>query len=49
MLALIDSPELINDDCYGDGWLVKLNLPLKAELNELLSPAEYEAQLKAEA
>ncbi len=39
--TLVDSPELINDDCYGEGWLVKISLPSKAELNELLSPAEY--------
>ncbi|NMB46922.1 MAG: glycine cleavage system protein GcvH [Firmicutes bacterium] len=47
--ALMDSPELINSDCYGEGWLIKLCPPQKTELDELLSPAEYEAQLKAEA
>ncbi len=47
--ALIDSPELVNDDCYGEGWLVKLSLPEEAELEELLSPAQYEELLKAEA
>lgn len=45
--ALIDSPELINDDCYGEGWLIKLSLVDKAELDELLSPEEYEAEIKA--
>ncbi|NLJ23863.1 MAG: glycine cleavage system protein GcvH [Firmicutes bacterium] len=45
--ALVDSPELVNDDCYGDGWLVKLSLPEKVELDELLSPEEYEAQIEA--
>lgn len=45
--ALVDSPELVNDDCYGEGWLVKLSLPEKAELDELLTPEEYEAQIEA--
>lgn len=47
--ALVDSPELVNDDCYGEGWLVKLSLPEKAQLDELLSPEEYEAQIEAQA
>ena len=47
--ALIDSPELINDDCYGEGWLVKLSLDGEAELDELLSPAEYQELLETEA
>ncbi|MGI6566102.1 MAG: glycine cleavage system protein GcvH [Firmicutes bacterium] len=47
--ALVDSPELINDDCYGEGWLVKLSLDGEAELDELLSPAEYQELLETEA
>ena len=38
-------PELVNDDPYGDGWLVELDLTDESELDDLLSPEEYESQL----
>ena len=38
---LIDNPELINDDPYGDGWLIKLDPADDSELDELLSAEEY--------
>ncbi|MEC9489464.1 MAG: glycine cleavage system protein GcvH [Halanaerobiales bacterium] len=38
---LIDNPELINDDPYGDGWLVKVDPADDSELDELLSAEEY--------
>ncbi|NLY52318.1 MAG: glycine cleavage system protein GcvH [Firmicutes bacterium] len=47
--ALVDSPELINDDCYGEGWLVKLSPETDAELDGLLSAEEYEKLLEKEA
>lgn len=43
--ALEGEPELINDDPYGDGWLVELDLADEGELDDLLSPEEYESQL----
>ena len=46
--GLADSPESVNDDPYGDGWLVKLRLSDPAELDQLLSPEEYEAFIEAE-
>lgn len=46
--ALFDAPELVNDDCYGEGWMVKLELDDSAELNELLSAQEYTAFVKEE-
>lgn len=46
--ALVDSPELINDDCYGEGWLIKLSPDTEAELDELLSAEEYEKLLERE-
>ncbi len=46
--ALFDAPELVNDDCYGEGWMVKLELDDNAELNELLSAQEYTAFVKEE-
>ena len=36
-----DSPELINDDPYGDGWLFKIEIRDRAELDDLMGPDEY--------
>jgi len=38
---LIDNPELINNDPYGDGWLIKVEPADDSELDELLSAEEY--------
>jgi len=38
---LEDSPELINQDPYGDGWLIKFKINDPAGLDELLSAADY--------
>lgn len=38
---LEDNPELINDDPYGDGWIIKMKINDSSELNDLLSPGEY--------
>lgn len=35
-------PELVNDDPYGDGWMVKISVSDESQLNELMSPDEYE-------
>lgn len=45
--ALNDSPELINEDCYGDGWLVKIAPSNQGELETLLTAAEYKDQIEA--
>jgi glycine cleavage system H protein len=39
--ALADAPETINEDPYGDGWLVKVTMSNQAELEQLLSAEEY--------
>ena len=39
--ALKDSPEQINEDSYGDGWLVKVRLSDPGEADELLDAAAY--------
>ncbi len=39
--AIIDTPEAINDDPYGDAWLIKVELSNKDEIDELLSADEY--------
>jgi glycine cleavage system H protein len=40
--ALASAPELVNKDCYGEGWLVKLEAKDGADFDSLLSPADYE-------
>ncbi|MFC6995991.1 glycine cleavage system protein GcvH [Rufibacter roseus] len=35
------SPELVNSDPYGDGWMVRMSINEKAELDELLSADAY--------
>ncbi len=39
-------PELVNQDPYGAGWMVKVELADPAELDRLLDAAAYEAMLK---
>lgn len=39
---LDDAPELVNEDVYGKGWLIKISLSDLSELDGLLSAAEYE-------
>jgi glycine cleavage system H protein len=39
--ALADSPEKVNDDPYGEGWLVKVKLSDPSEADELLDAAAY--------
>ena len=43
--ALIEQPELVNQDPFGKGWLFKLNPADPAELDDLLDADAYEAQL----
>jgi len=45
---LADSPEIINEDPYGNGWLVVLDMGDPSELNDLMSKSEYEKFLKEE-
>ena len=45
--ALADSPELINQDPYAEGWLVKVKLADPAEAEELMSAAEYRKVLES--
>jgi glycine cleavage system H protein len=44
--VLADKPETINEDPYGDGWLVKVTLSDPSETQALLDAAAYEATLK---
>jgi glycine cleavage system H protein len=38
---LEDAPEVVNEDSYGDGWLVRVLLKDKAELEELMNAQAY--------
>lgn len=38
---LEDKPELVNEDAYGKGWIIKITVTNASELNDLLSAAEY--------
>ena len=40
---LAESPDVVNKDPYGDGWMVKIKITDPAQLNELLSPEQYKA------
>jgi glycine cleavage system H protein len=42
--AIETAPELVNDDPYGEGWLLELDPADETELDDLLTPAEYRAQ-----
>jgi glycine cleavage system H protein len=45
--ALAGSPELVNGDPYGAGWMVRLKVSAPDEIGELLDPAAYDALIKA--
>ena len=45
--TLIDAPEQVADDPYGDGWLLRLKMDDANDLDELLSSEEYRGQLGA--
>ena len=43
--VLVDSPELVNEDPFGDGWMLEIDPADETELDELLSPSAYEEQI----
>ena len=43
--ALKDAPEQINDDSYGEGWLVKIKLSDPSEVDGLMDASSYEESL----
>ncbi|MCW3467094.1 glycine cleavage system protein GcvH [Chitinophaga nivalis] len=46
--AATDDPELLNDDPYGEGWLVKIKLSDSKEVDALLDAAAYDKLCNAE-
>ena len=44
---VVDEPETVNDDPYGEGWLVRIRLTEAAELDSLLDASAYRALLES--
>jgi glycine cleavage system H protein len=47
-LAVVDEPEKINEDPYGDGWLIKVRLADPSEVDGLLDLPAYEEILSSQ-
>ena len=45
--GLEDNPELINDDPYGEGWIIKMKISDQNELSDLLSADSYKELIGA--
>jgi glycine cleavage system H protein len=46
---LSDAPETVNEDPYGDGWLIKVKMTDASEADSLMSADDYEAFVAGEA
>ena len=44
--TLSDQPELVNQDCYGDGWMLVLEPDDPAEIEDLLAASDYRQHVK---
>lgn len=45
--AIIENPGDVNDDPYGNGWLIRIELDSEKELASLMTPADYEKLLNS--
>ena len=45
---VVDEPELVNDDPYGEGWLIRIRMSNASELAALLDAAAYKAHLETQ-
>ena len=43
--VLEDTPELVNSDPYGEGWMIKIKMSNADEVNDLMDAAAYKATL----
>jgi glycine cleavage system H protein len=43
--ALEESPDIVNKDPFGKGWMIKINISNPSEINDLLSADKYKALL----
>lgn len=47
--TLNDSPELVNEDPYGDGWMIRIKIDKPSQVDALLTSIAYEDYIKEEA
>jgi glycine cleavage system H protein len=47
--SLNESPEQVNEDPYGDGWMIRIKIENPSQVDGLLSSIEYEDYIKEEA
>jgi len=45
--AVIDDPELLNDDPQGEGWLIKIRFSSASDLKELMNAEQYEEYVQS--
>jgi len=45
---LDDTPEVVNEDPYGDGWMIRLEMSAPEELNTLMNAEQYRVFVEAE-
>jgi glycine cleavage system H protein len=45
---VIESPELVNSDPFGDGWIIKIKISHTDEINDLLSVEQYKKIVESE-
>jgi glycine cleavage system H protein len=45
---LPENPEMVNEDAYGDGWMIKIEMNDPEELQDLMTAAEYEEYVAEE-
>ena len=45
---LANSPETVNEDPYGNGWLIKIHIEDRTQLNNLLSAKDYREYVEEE-
>lgn len=46
--AIVEAPEQLADDPYGEGWLLKVRINEPSELDDTMSADEYQAQVEGE-
>ena len=46
--SIIDNPDVVNEEPYGDAWMLKVELSSLEELDELLSPDDYQQYVEEE-
>ena len=47
--SVVDTPALVNSQPYAEGWFYKIQLSNPAELDQLLDPQQYRAQIEGAA